>query len=207
MDRLDSLVDDARQIEDSAAELVDPPRRRVDLSRMLRQMLRGYGPLAEGRGIELEADLPPGLAVAGSEKLISSALESVLDDLIIASPPGRRIEIQVLRNSLRTEIAVAGSASGIPTEQRNRIFASTANGARKPLRTPEGSQTGLGLRTARDKLEAMGGGIHIENGPGNGLLIFLDLPVVDAPPTGRQLRRRLVLGLQAREVGEAGASA
>src|SRR5262249_27343427 len=51
VERLDSLVDDARQIEESTAEMEDPPRRRVDLSRMLHQMLRGYGPLAEGRGV------------------------------------------------------------------------------------------------------------------------------------------------------------
>ncbi len=195
VEKLDSLVDEARRLD--GREPRDLPRRRVDLSRLLRGMMAGYGELAEGRGIELEADLPPGLAVAGNERLIASAIEAVLDEVIIASPPGHRVEIQLLRNSLRAEIAVAGEALPLSAEHRRRLFEARATDARpREFETPAEVSAGIGLRKARRQLEAMGGGIQVESTPGEGLLIFLDLPVVGAPPSGRQLRRRVVFGLQ-----------
>lgn len=204
VERLDNLVDEARRVDDSVAELADPPRRRVDLSRMLRQMLGTYGDVAVGRGVELEADLPAGVTVAGSEKLIASALQAVLDEVIVSSSPGRRVEVQVLRNSLRTEIAVAGGGAPIGPEQRWRIFGPAPAAGRKPSEFPEEAHAGLGLRTARQKLEAMGGGIHVENA-GEGVLVYLDLPVVGAPPSGRRLRRDLVLGLRPGKTNRASA--
>ena len=56
VDRLDSLVDDARRLDESVAELLDPPRRPVDLSRLLRRMARAYRSLAEGRGVDFKVE-------------------------------------------------------------------------------------------------------------------------------------------------------
>ena len=97
---------------------------------------------------------------------------------MIGASAGRRIEIQLLRTSVRVEIAVAGHGAEIPTEYRHRIF------------EPEAT-TGLqrSLETASWTPAA----------PGEGLLIFLDLPVLNAPPSGRQLRRMVVLGLQTKD--------
>src|SRR6516162_8224444 len=63
VDRLDSLVDDARRLDESVAELLDPPRRPVDLTRLLRQMGRAYHSLAEGRGVVLRIDAHEGVLV------------------------------------------------------------------------------------------------------------------------------------------------
>ncbi len=52
VDRLDNLVDDARRLDESVAELLDPPRRPVNLSRLLRGMAKAYQGLAEGRGAD-----------------------------------------------------------------------------------------------------------------------------------------------------------
>jgi two-component system, OmpR family, sensor histidine kinase ChvG len=205
VERLDNLVDEARLPGDTADEEVDPHSGRVDLSRLLRQMLKGYHELAEGRGIELEVALPPGLTVAGSEAQIRAAIEAVLYDMIISSPPGRRIEVQLLRTSLKAEIAVAGDGPRIPVGYGKRIFESgLAWNPKKDATAESRSETGIGLGWARRKLQAMGGGMHVENSPGHGLLVFLEVPVIGAPPTGRQLRRTLVLGIQSgREKGGA----
>ncbi|HZT17786.1 MAG TPA: hypothetical protein VFA23_00210, partial [Dongiaceae bacterium] len=99
--------------------------------------------------------------------------------------------------SLRAEIAVAGEALPLSAEHRRRLFEARATDARpREFETPAEVSAGIGLRKARRQLEAMGGGIQVESTPGEGLLIFLDLPVVGAPPSGRQLRRRVVFGLQ-----------
>jgi hypothetical protein len=38
----------------------------------------------------------------------------------------------------------------------------------------------------------MGGGVRVENSSEQGMLIYLDLPLVGSPPSGRQLRRAAV---------------
>ena len=199
VDRLDGLVDEGRRLSVSVAQMLDPPRRHVNLSRLLHRTLRGYGELAEGLGVEIEAELPEGLSVLGNETLIGSAIEAVLDDVIGASA-GRRIEIQLLRTSVRAEIAVAGHGAEIPAEYRHRIFEPEATtGLQRSLETAGWTPAGAGLRRARQKLQTIGGGIQVANAPGEGLLIFLDLPVLNAPPSGRQLRRMVVLGLQTKD--------
>src|SRR5436190_641754 len=92
VDRLDNLVDDARRLDESVAELLDPPRRPVNLSRLLRGMAKAYQGLAEGRGVMLTTDLPDGMNVLGSEELIETAVEAVLDNAIGFSPTGSRLE-------------------------------------------------------------------------------------------------------------------
>jgi hypothetical protein len=43
IDRLDQLVSTARRMDEAMAELLDPPRQRVDLSRLLKRMMVAYG--------------------------------------------------------------------------------------------------------------------------------------------------------------------
>src|SRR5262249_58685862 len=53
IDRLDQLVSTARRMDEAMAELLDPPRQRVDLSRLLRRMMGAYGSVIESRGLRL----------------------------------------------------------------------------------------------------------------------------------------------------------
>src|SRR5258706_3150468 len=86
VERLDKLIDESRRADEAAAELLDPPRRAVDLSRLLRRMARAYGELAEKRQLVFAADLPEGLVVLGSEGLIETAVEAVLDNAVSFCP-------------------------------------------------------------------------------------------------------------------------
>src|SRR5262249_55076773 len=122
VDRLDHLVDDARRLDESVAELLDPPRRPVDLTRLLRQMARAYRGLAEGRGVALQAELSDGMTVLGSEELIETAVEAVLDNAIGFTPAGGRVRLMLARAGARAEIAIADDGPGIPAEHRHRIF-------------------------------------------------------------------------------------
>ena len=122
VDRLDNLVDDARRLDESVAELLDPPRRPVDLSRLLGGMAKAYRGIAEGRGVLLNTDLPNGLIVQGSEELIETAIEAVLDNAIGFTPSGGRVEMKLGRAGQKAEITVADDGPGVPPEHRERIF-------------------------------------------------------------------------------------
>ena len=180
VDRLDSLVDDARRLDESVAELLDPPRRPVDLSRLLRQMARAYRSLAEGRGVAFKVEAPDGLVVLGSEELIETAVEAVLDNAIGFTPTGGRVELRLLRNGTRAEIRVSDDGPGVPPEHRERIFERGFSLRATPGGGAGEAHGGIGLWMARRYLQALGGRIRAENKSGRGLLVRLELPLLEA---------------------------
>lgn len=193
VDRMDDLVDHSRRVDDSVAELNDPPRRRVDISRMLRRLIRAYGTLAEGRGIMLDAEIMANVRVEGSEELIETAIEAVLDDVITSRPAGSHVAIQLRRTESRAEIAVANNGPGIPPEKSYRLFEPRFSlGVEEEAKEVSAVLNVSGLWTARRNLQAMGGGVRVENSSDQGMLIYLDLPLLGSPPSGRQLRRAAV---------------
>jgi two-component system sensor histidine kinase ChvG len=179
VDRLDHLVDDARRLDESVAELLDPPRRPIDLTRLLRQMTRAYRSLAEGRGVLLQAELSDGMTVLGSEELIETAVEAVLDNAIGFTPAGGKVRLMLARSGARAEIAVADDGPGIPAEHRDRIFERGFSLRPRAEHGGDGeAHAGIGLWMARRYLEALGGGIKAENRGGRGLVMRLDLPLL-----------------------------
>jgi len=195
VERLDKLIDEARRRDEAAAELLDPPRRPIDLSRLLRRMAQAYREIAEKRQVVFAHDLPEGIVVLGSEGLIETAVEAVLDNAIGFCPTGGRVEIHLQRKGSRAEIAVANNGPDIPSQYSHQIFergfSLRAPGAADHEGKPHG---GIGLWTTRRNLQALGGTIIAENLPGEGVLMLLDLPLAGAPPSARQLRRIWVLG-------------
>jgi two-component system sensor histidine kinase ChvG len=195
VERLEMLIDEARRRDEAAAELLDPPRRPVDLSRLLRRMARAYGELAEKSQIVFTTDLPEGPIVLGSEGLIETAVEAVLDNAIGFCPAGGRVELHLHRKGSRAVIAVANNGPYIPSEYSHQIFERGFSlrepGAADREGKPHG---GIGLWATRRNLQALGGTIIAENLQGEGVLMLLDLPLAGTPPSARQLRRIWNLG-------------
>ncbi|HEY2889784.1 MAG TPA: HAMP domain-containing sensor histidine kinase [Dongiaceae bacterium] len=195
VERLDKLIDDARRADEAAAELLDPPRRPIDLSRLLRRVARGYSDAAERRSIVFVSSLPEGLVVLGSEGLIETAVEAVLDNAVSFCPPGGRVELHLHRRGSRAVIAIANNGPAIPSQYSHQIFergfSLRAPGAANYEGKPHG---GIGLWATRRNLQALGGTIIAVNVPGEGVLMILDLPLAGTPPTARQLRRLWILG-------------
>jgi two-component system sensor histidine kinase ChvG len=195
VERLDMLIDEARRRDEAAAELVDPPRRPVDLSRLLQRMASSYSELAEKREVMFTAYLADALIVLGSEGLIETAVEAVLDNAFGFCPAGGRVELHLHRKGSRAVIAVANNGPSIPSEYSHEIFERGFSlreaGAADQEGKPHG---GIGLWTTRRNLQALGGTIIAENLRGEGVLMLLDLPLAGTPPSARQLRRIWNLG-------------
>jgi len=117
--------------------------------------------------------------VLGSEELIETAVEAVLDNAIGFTPAGGRVRLMLTRAGARAEIAVADDGPGIPAEHRHRIF---ERGFSLRPRTEPGADgeahSGIGLWMARRYLEALGGSIKAEDRGGKGLVMRLDLPLL-----------------------------
>ncbi|GIK98988.1 MAG: hypothetical protein BroJett029_31970 [Alphaproteobacteria bacterium] len=183
IDRLDQLVSTARRMDETVAELLDPPRQRVDLSRLLERMAVAYGGICEGKGIRLTTSIDRNITVRASDDLLETVLENVLDNAISFSPSGGSLSITLRRHGGTAEIAVEDSGPGVPEEDLERIFERQFT-KRPPL--PEevadgnggGSfHAGIGLWIVRRNVEAVGGRAYARNVPGGGLMLCIELPV------------------------------
>jgi two-component system sensor histidine kinase ChvG len=179
VDRLDSLVAASRRMDETMAELVDPPRERVHLSALVGRIAAGYRPLIEGRRIALYADIEAGLMALGGEELMETIVENILDNAVGFSPESGRIDMSLKRNGARVILKVSDQGPGVPEGDHERIFERQYS-----QRPTEGAgsddhrwHSGLGLWIVRRNVEAMGGDVKALNGPKGGLILSVSLPV------------------------------
>lgn len=188
IERLDQLVSTARRMDEATAELLDPPRQRVDLSRLLKRMMGAYGSVLEGRGLRLATDLDDNVIIRASEELLETIVENVIDNSISVSPPGGRISVTLRRTSRFANLVMQDEGPGVPAEDLGRIFQrrfssrpaavdQVGNGADKEARR-ESPHAGIGLWIVRRNTEAIGGRVIAENGARGGLIMRIQVPTV-----------------------------
>src|SRR5215813_3226363 len=122
IDRLDQLVSTARRMDEAMAELLDPPRQRVDLSRLLRRMMGAYGSVIESRGLRLGTDVENDVVVRASEELLETVVENIVENSISVLPKGGQIAVALRRNKRWADLVIADNGPGVPPEDLERIF-------------------------------------------------------------------------------------
>ncbi len=90
LDRLDGLVSFARRMDEAAADLLEPPRRRVDMSELLEDMLSGYANLLAERHLHLRLLIAPHVVVRAGEDLLETVVENIVENAISFSPDRRQ---------------------------------------------------------------------------------------------------------------------
>jgi len=133
--------------------------------------------------VEIEREMP---SVRVDARAVAEIVYTLVDNAAKYSPAGTRIKVVAKRAPEQMiEIAVEDEGCGIPEELRERVFdkffRATYNMMADSNR-PAG--IGMGLTIARGIVEAHGGRIWIEDGPGGcGTRIAFTVPVGDEEPT------------------------
>ena len=102
---------------------------------------------------------------------LDQVLTNLIENAVRFSPPGSPIVISVARWRDGIQVRVSDRGSGIPPDERERVFEAFARG--------EGSGpggTGLGLAIARAVVTVHGGRIWLEETPGGGATVVFELP-------------------------------
>jgi signal transduction histidine kinase len=178
--RLSRLVDGLLAV--ARAENVVPVPTAVDVAEVARERVVAWHPVADDRGIVLEAAEGGPWVRTGPRASVPAwigegHLEQVLDNLIAnaldALSAGGHVTVTAAVTSAGARITVADDGPGMSAEDRERAF------LRFTTSNPNG--TGLGLAIVHRLVTSNGGTARLTETPGGGLTVILDFPGVPSP--------------------------
>ncbi|MCX6072411.1 MAG: ATP-binding protein [Chloroflexi bacterium] len=143
----------------------------VDLVGVVRDVGAPFERVAEDRGIRLEVDTTPVIAL-GDRARLRQVLLILLDNALRYVPAGGWIRTSTAEANGQAVIAVSDNGAGIAPEHLPHVFDRFYRG------DAQGSGgSGLGLSIARAVVRAMHGEIHLESRPGEGTRVTVRLPI------------------------------
>lgn len=178
--RLDGAVSSVRDLEQAAAEVVYPERRRIDLTAFLTQLLRDYDVTLSAQGKRLSSMLEKGVTAYANEDLLEPVLENILENAASFTPKFGTIDVSLVRNGNWVEVRVADRGPGVDPEKLPRIFNRYVTyrddgGEAGSGNLPSTEHQGLGLWIVKRNVEGLGGRITAKNRDGGGFEIAVSL--------------------------------
>lgn len=134
----------------------------INFSLLAGDMLAVFEPAAAARGLNLRADIAPGVEIYGNEGSLREVLSILLDNAVKYTPDGGAIRLS-LTGGRKPVLEIANTCRGLTAEDMDRLFDRFYRGA-EARAAQEGH--GLGLSIARDLVGSQGGSIRarMENG-------------------------------------------
>ena len=165
--RLSRLVDGLLAV--ARAEQATPHPTAVRIDEAVAERVAAWSPVAEERDVRLTASAGPALSVA----LGAGHLEQILDNLIanaveaVSDGGSVRVDHRAVGHGVR--VRVTDDGPGMSDEVKAVAFRRFGN--------PEAGGTGLGLAIVHRLVTVNGGTARLEDTPGGGLTVVLDLPL------------------------------
>ena len=156
-----------------------PKAEAFDLSELAEGVAELYGVLCEDKGLDFGAELAPRLTIRGDREFMAQALANLLDNAVKYTPAGGAVMLRTRRRSSgEVEASVTDTGPGVPEADRGRVlerFVRLENSRTQP-------GAGLGLSLVGAVVDAHGGRLELDDGPGAmdgqgpGLRVALSLP-------------------------------
>jgi heavy metal sensor kinase len=181
-ERLTRLTDQLLALSREDAGVAHQVRESVDLASLIAGVAETMRPLAESRGLRLDACTSGVLLVQGDEARLRQVFYNLLDNSIKYTPAGGKVEIQAEARDGEAILTVRDSGVGIPAEHLPRVFERFYRVDK--ARSREMGGTGLGLSIARSIVAAHGGRIELDSGPGRGTTCTVVLSLNANRPNG-----------------------
>ncbi len=172
------LVEDLRTLSLASAGQLALERRPVDLCTLSRETVAEMEAAAGEKGVHLRVAAPPDLpSIEGDRGRLAQVLRNLLDNALRYTPAGGTVTVEIGRGGSGSEatISVNDTGSGIAPEDLAHVFDRFYRADSSRSRETGGS--GLGLAIARQLVEAHGGRMWAESGPGQGSRFTFALPL------------------------------
>ncbi|WP_428152398.1 sensor histidine kinase [Brevundimonas sp.] len=129
---LDSAVEDTDEILATFAALLRIAQieagarkagfQRVDLSRVVGNVVEAFAPSAEDQGRELTASLEPHRSVAGDPELLTQLVSNLIENALRHTPEGTPIDVALSSSATVIDITVSDRGPGVPDAARGKVF-------------------------------------------------------------------------------------
>lgn len=171
--RMERLVE---QILRVAGEDRHHPDRRhsLDLVGVVEQAVESARPGIEGAGLRFEFRTCPPIMVALDETFVE-VIDNLISNAAKYTPSGGQIVVSVDRVDDDAVLTITDTGSGIPLDERERIFDKFVRGDRVGRQSIPG--LGLGLFITRAIVQSHDGDIRAHERPGGGAKFVVRLPV------------------------------
>ncbi len=148
----------------------------MDIIRLVRHEVDNFHDENKMSGLKVETKIDAAVpSVFADEEAMSQALHNVLDNAAKFSGSDKNIEVKVIRQQDKVQIAVQDRGVGIPENEQKKVFEKFYRGKQSSSVSPTG--TGLGLTLVKHIMEAHSGDIVIKSQPGKGTCVSLILPL------------------------------
>lgn len=144
----------------------------VDVSACAEQCVRNMQ-RSFGNRHRFEADIAEGASLSGDEQLVRALLQNLLENAVKYSPVDTAISIRVRQQHPTVTLEVSDRGTGIPAEERERVFEKFYRLGNEETRRHKG--TGLGLYLVRTIAKLHGGHARVEQRMGGGSTFVVQL--------------------------------
>jgi heavy metal sensor kinase len=175
-DRMTALVQGLLTLARADAGKLDLQRKPVELKEVVEESVALFRPLAEEKGVSLDARLARA-TVAGDSGRLAQVVTNLLSNAVQYNRPGGNVHAELRVASGKAVLSVADTGVGIPEEDRPHLFERFYRVDKARSRASGGN--GLGLAICKSIVEAHGGRIGFETEPGRGSRFWVRLPCLD----------------------------
>ena len=164
LDHLTHLVDDLFLLSRIDAGRLDLSPAEVDLAELADEAAEAVAPVAARRRIRVLVSTPGRIGVTADSAALGRVFRNLLTNALRHSPDEGEVRVELTRGESQVKTVVIDQGEGFSDGIRSRAFERFARA--DDSRNRESGGTGLGLAIARAIVEAHGGTIAIEDGPG-----------------------------------------
>jgi CheY-like chemotaxis protein/two-component sensor histidine kinase len=150
----------------------------VPFDALVPEVISNLKPISLQKKVELNAMVPPGMAVRADRIRLKQVLYNLLSNAIKFTPAAGAVRLEVTVDSGMASISVVDTGVGIAPEHLHEIFDEFRQVGETTRGVKEG--TGLGLAITKRLVEQHGGVIRVESRVGSGSRFTFTLPLAPA---------------------------
>ena len=179
VDRMTAIINDLLTLVKLDQKEIPLNFKEIDLNQLLAGINKRLQPLADAKGVSLEADYLKEITADADEMKVSLAISNLVDNAIKYTPEGGTVKVTLDADHQNVFITVADTGIGIPEQEVNRIFERFYRVDK--TRDRETGGTGLGLSITHATIMMHKGSIKVNSKEEEGTTILVRIPLKQQP--------------------------